>query len=413
MSGQPSSLPDQESEGARLPILRWPGLAAIAAVVAAAGWLGMAEIAVLAVLLLSAGLVARAWAALALVGLAYERRLEGDRAFPGETIGLSLTVDNRKLLPLSWVRVEEPISSALAAPDDPAVSFDADGKARLSIVTPLGWRSRATLTRRLACTRRGCYTIGPARLMSSDVFGLFVRGKTAAPQAVILVYPRLYDVADLLLPARNPLGPDRDPRRLFEDTSRPAGIREYTQDTPFKTINWKATARTGALHATVYDTTVTQETVVLLAVDSFPEGAEEAFERGVSAVASIAARELDLGRPVGVFANGMQALGHGPVFLPLGSGPERRRTIFEALARLERRTELAFPAFLDAAAPMIGARARIIVVADRADTPLLARLQDLGRRGRSVILLSGEASGDDAPGLLRRRIVDLLTGQAA
>jgi uncharacterized protein (DUF58 family) len=400
-----------DAPGARLALFQLPGLAAFAAIVALAAWLGMNEIVVLAALVLAVGLVSRGWAALALVGLSYERRLDADRAFPGETLTLRLTLDNRKFLPLSWVRVEEALSPGLVRPDDPAVTLSEDGaSAKLAVVTPLAWYRSATLTRTIACRRRGCYTIGPARLLSADVFGLFVRARIAAPEIAILVYPRLYPVADPALPARHPIGPDRDPRRLFEDLTRPAGVREYTPETPFKTINWKASARTGKLHATVYETTVTQETVLLLAVDSFAgEGDDAAFELAVSAVASIACRELDLGRPVGIFANGAQAQGRGPVYLAPGLGPDRRRILLEALARLERRSDTAFPAFLDRAGPDIGTRARLIAVVNRADEAILARLHDFTRRGRQVALLTAAAQEQMAGGLACRRIADVLS----
>ena len=404
-----------DAPGARLVLFQLPGLAVFAAIVTLAAWFGMNEIVVLAALVLAVGLVSRRWAALALVGLSYERRLDADRAFPGETLTLRLTLDNRKFLPLSWVRVEETLSPALARRDDPAVTIAEDGaSAKLAIVTPLAWYRSATLTRTIECRRRGCYTIGPARLLSADVFGLFVRARIAAPEIAILVYPRLYPVADPVLPARHPIGPDRDPRRLFEDLTRPAGVREYTPETPFKTINWKASARTGRLHATVYETTVTQETVLLLAVDSFAgEGDDAAFEMAVSAVASIACRELDLGRPVGIFANGEQAKGpakgHGPVYLAPGLGPDRRRILLEALARLERRSETAFPAFLDRAMPDIGTRARLIAVVNRADEAVLARLLDFTRRGRQVALITAAAQEQMAGGLACRRISDVLS----
>jgi uncharacterized protein (DUF58 family) len=406
---------DEDAPGARLPIFGLPGLAVFALIVVGAAWFGMNEIVVLGALVLAVGLVSRAWAALALVGLSYDRRLDADRAFPGDTLTLALTLDNRKFLPLSWVRVEETISPALVEPGDPAVTFADDGaSARLAIVTPLAWYRRAKLTRTIRCRRRGCYTIGPARLMSADVFGLFVRARVAAPEATVLVYPRLYPVNDPVLPARHPIGPDRDPRRLFEDLTRPAGVREYTPETPFKTINWKASARTGKLHATVFERTVTQETVLLLAVDGFAgEGDGEAFEMAVSAVASLACRELDLGRPVGIFTNAEQAQGRGPVHLAPGLGPDRRRILLEALARLERRHEMDFPAFLRRTTSDIGTRARVIAVVNRADSTLLANLHDFARRGRQVALLCATGQEQSSGGLATRRIADVLAGEAA
>ena len=118
-------------------------------------------------------------------------------------------------------------------------------------------------------------------------------GRSGAPEPAegsVIVYPRLHPVTDFGLPARHPLGPNRDPRRLFEDPGRPAGIREYDGNTPFKAIAWKASARTGRLQAKIFEPTVTLEVSLCLAVDGFAAG--DAFEAAVSLAASLVHGEL-------------------------------------------------------------------------------------------------------------------------
>lgn len=402
----------EDAPGAQLALFGWPGLAAMGAVIALGAWFGFGGIVLLASLVAATGLVARGWAAVALLGLAYERDLSATHGFPGDTVRLRARLDNRKPLPLSWVEVEESLPAALA-PDDPLVGPpDAQNRRALRFSTALGWYRTATLTRDLVCRKRGYHRVGPARLASADVFGLFLKRRTAAPAQILTIYPKLYAMADLGLPARQPLGAARDPRQLFDDPSRPMGLRPYTPETPFKAVAWKATARSGALQAKLYEPTVTLKTALFLAVDSFAGASEDDFETAVSAVASIADHDLRLRRPVGVFANGAQADGSGPVILPPGRAPDQRTLILEQLARLERTPTGDFGAFLETSLAASDGGATLAVVGGRFTDSALAHLREQQRRGRPIVLLiAGEAPLPRGPLPCRR--VGVLMRQAA
>ena len=55
-------------------------------------------------------------------------------------------------------------------------------------------------------------------------------------------------------------------RHLYEDPFTFRGIREYTTSDPMKTINWKASARTGGLMVNTFDSVMTQKVMLYLAV---------------------------------------------------------------------------------------------------------------------------------------------------
>lgn len=406
----PASVED-DAPGAQLALFGVPGLVAMAAAIALGAWYGFGGIVLLASLVAGTGLVARGWAAVSLRGLTYERELSRTRGFPGDSVQLRATIDNRKPLPLSWLEVEESLPPALA-PDDPLVGApDAQGRRAFKFSTPLGWYRTATLTRELVCRKRGYYQIGPARLSSADVFGLFVKSQVAAPADSLLVYPRLYSMTDLGLPARQPLGAARDPRRLFDDPSRPMGLRPYTPETPFKAVAWKASARSGELQAKLYEPTVTLKTALLLAVDSFADD-DEAFEMAVSAVASIADHDLGQRRPVGVFANGAQADGSGPVMLPPGRAPDQRTLILEHLARLQRLSTGDFTSFVDTSLTASSNGATLAVVGKTFSDTTMQLLQEHQRRGRPVVLLiAGDAPMPRSPLPCQR--IDMLMQRAA
>jgi len=66
---------------------------------------------VVGVMLVLVDLLRSLWSRRGLRELSYERRLETDRAAWGDEILLELTVRNRKLLPVPWLRVEDLVSA--------------------------------------------------------------------------------------------------------------------------------------------------------------------------------------------------------------------------------------------------------------------------------------------------------------
>ena len=361
----------------RVALLEWPGLAMILAAMIGAAWLQQPSAVLLAGSVLAIGLVGRAWASLSLLALHYDRRLSADRGFPGDRIELHARLDNRKPLPLSWVTVEEPLAQGLEIEE-------AGGPVTVS----LGIYQRAGWRRSVRCVRRGYYPVGPAVLRSGDIFGLFATERPAAPAVSVIVYPQLYDLTALGLSARHPLGMQRDPSRLFEDFSRPYGLRDYTPDTPFKAIAWAATARRGALQVRTVEPTATLHAALFLAVEGFAGPAREAdFEFALSAAASLAMRLLDARQPTGLFANGRRMDGGGDAVVLPGSGEERRRLLLDQLGVLDRVAAQPFAVLLDRYVPSLPRGTSICVLAASLEEAAVLRLRAFGRRGYAVQLL--------------------------
>src|SRR5690606_24079388 len=152
--------------------------------------------------------------------------------------------------------------------------------------------------------------LGAIEMLTGDGFGLYLTARRQSPALSLLVYPRLYAMDDLGLPAHQPLGEARDPSLLFEDTSRVRSLRDYTAETPFKNIAWAASARSGRLHAKTFDATASVQTVIFLAVDRFiAQSDPSVFELGVSTAASLAAHLIERRQPVGLLCNGRPADG--------------------------------------------------------------------------------------------------------
>ncbi len=89
----------------------WPSLAAVLillGLVFASPWSVQ-----LGVLVLGVGLVSWLWARLALRSVTYQRALSADRVFAGDSVTLTVTLRNDKVLPLAWLRVTDGVPEAL------------------------------------------------------------------------------------------------------------------------------------------------------------------------------------------------------------------------------------------------------------------------------------------------------------
>lgn len=278
------------------------------------------------------------WNRYALNDVQFSLRPSTHRAFPGDIVEIEVTLANEKPLPLPEITVNLAMSEALAPIDLESTVEGASTIRTLPLRASLRPFERRTWTIRLTCTRRGPWSIGPATLRSSDPFGFFSSRRTAGTQEEVFVYPHSFPIHEP--PARNErlMGPLTARRRLVTDPMRRAGVRDYHPEDPFRTINWKATARTGSLKVNVNDPVVSTVVMILLNLDTFThywEGlAIEQTERAIETAASIARWGIEQQISVGIATNGLIAGYDTPLRIPPGRGLHHQAQIMSGLARL-------------------------------------------------------------------------------
>ena len=377
----------------------WIGLMVMAAILIAGSWMQQPVLVALTGTVLAVAAVTRGWSRLSLLRLVYERRLEEDRAFPGEEVLLTLRLENRKLLPLAWVEVSDHIGLPVRLDTDDAAEETPSAPGTLTFSTSLFWYQRAVWRQRVQCIRRGYYTLGPATVSSSDIFGLFPRSMTEAEAQHLIVYPKVYDLAELGLPSRHPLGEAKAVTRIFEDPTRTIGIRGYTPEVPFKHIHWKASARHQDLQVKVFEPTTTLQVALFLDVDGFSGEGDSAdgdlFELAVSTAASLANYVSMHRHPVGLFVNAVQAGEEGPVILRPGSGPDQLAAILEGLARVSAAPAGPFGRMLESGLKDLAWGSTIGLVTAHAGDAVLGRLTGLQRDGFNVVVF--QVGPEDRP----------------
>ena len=285
---------------------------------------------------LVAGAISLIWNRLALEDVAYQRTVSDTRVFVGEEVRMTLTLTNRKPVPLAWIQVEDEVPDALQVVEGDVPMNVKPNVQTLEHSTSMAWYERIRWRYRLKCTRRGMYRIGPARIESGDPFG-FLRNRMREPaQDMVLVYPTVVPLNELGIPAARPLGEVRRGLAIFQDLSRPSGIRDYQIGDPLKTVDWKATARMRSLQVRTYEPSSTHIVVIVVAVDTMAphwEAYQPAdLERVITAAASVAAYAIDKQYSIGLFANDTPVQLGKPMTVAPSNGPEQMTTILEALA---------------------------------------------------------------------------------
>ena len=281
---------------------------------------------------------ARVWNRASLENLSYEREFSQRRVFIGEKATLSITLTNRKPLPLGRVRVEDEMPSSMMLDGADVVGSPNPEGQTLRHSTSMSWYERVRWTYEFQCNRRGFFRVGPSSLYSGDLFGFFSSESTAQDRDYVLVYPRVASLPEIGMPSARPLGEIRGGIRIFEDMSRPMGLRDYQVGDPLKTVDWKATARMQELQVRTYEPSSSTTVILAVAVDTMAhtwEGYSPIhLERIITAAASLAVYASERQHNLGLFSNGTPVLADRPMKIAPSQAPDQLTIILEALASI-------------------------------------------------------------------------------
>lgn len=276
------------------------------------------------------------WNRLSLEDVSYQREVSDQKVFIDEELTLSIILTNRKPVPLGRVRIEDSIPSAIEIADADVIPSPNPDMQILRHSGSMTWYERVRWDYRVKCGRRGYFRLGPARVSGGDLLGLFASEKAIGDRDYILVYPRVVPLPQLGLPAVRPLGEVTSDARIFEDTSRPMGIRDYEPGDSMRIVDWKATARSQQLKARTYQPSSTVTVTLAVAVDTtehYWEGYSTVnLERVITAAASVASYASEQQYSLGLFSNGTPVLADRPMKIAPSRAPEQLPVILEVLA---------------------------------------------------------------------------------
>ncbi len=337
--------------------------------------------------------VARWWARRALHGVNYLRRPFYRRAFPGELIPLTIEAENRKFLPLSWLLVKDSWPKAVGPQEENIlVPTHLPDKGLLINLFSLRWYERARRQYQLLYRKRGVYQLGPARLESGDLFGIFNQIDEEGPADQITVFPKPLTLDELYLPVGDPFGERRVQRRLHEDPNLSMGIREYRPEDDFRRIHWPATAHTGELQVRVLQPVTAQVMAICLNVSTFQyywQGVDpELLERLVSAAAGLVEQALQTGYRVGMISNGCLMNSDQPFRIPPGRSTDQLGRLMSALAGVTPFVTAPFERLILREANKLPPGTLMLILTSVISQELREALVQLKRHGRHVSVIA-------------------------
>ena len=349
-------------------------------------------------LVLVLALAARIWERFAFRSVSHTRSISRKRAFIGDTIDYSVSLDNDKVLPLIWVDIQDSFPEGLDLTGATMRGTGLELNRQHTITTSLLPYQKATWKYSLTCSERGYHRIGPVRLRTGDIFG-FNSAETRYNQFDhILVFPRVVDIEGLVFPAEHPMGEIRGTRPIYFDTNRVVGQRDYQPRDPMKHIDWKATARARTLQTKVFEPVVSLNMLIVMngstREHSWQGSNRRLFERTVTIAASVASLADRRGYTYGVVSNAVASYSGKWIHVPMGASSSQLTMALEALAMAAPYVVAPLAEVVNSERDSLPAGTTVILVTPSLSDSLLEDIAGIRVHGCRVLVLY---SGDGLP----------------
>lgn len=254
--------------------------------------------------------------------------------FEGQEGQLKEVIENRKRLPLFMLKVKFQTDRHLVF-EDTKGSRTTDQYYRNDIFQVNGGE-KITRTIKFTGGRRGYYTINTMDLVATDLFMTNQYVENMAVATYMYVYPKLFNSKEFRSYLQQLNGEVLTKRHILEDPFEYRGIREYQPTDDMRSINWKATAKTGDLKVNQKNYTGLQSVRIFLNLED--EGVlkkEDCIEASIQIAAGLCDFFIKQGIRVSCFTNGIDMMSRMPITIEAGSSKGQTESVLRALARVD------------------------------------------------------------------------------
>lgn len=232
-------------------------------------------------------------------------KFDRDHSYAGSKAIIVEKIENRKKMPVSVLEVGFNLDRNLVFSDMENTKVS-DMTYRRDIFALLG-NQRITRQLSIDCSKRGYYEIEKVFYKSFSLFYKNTYTKEKPISTGLYVYPKRTNVSDILRISSKMMGERQCAKHIYEDPFAFSSIREYTITDPMKTINWKASAKTGDLMVNTFESTNTQSIMIYLDVqDRGMYKFEELVEDSISVAATLMQTLISKGIETGICVNHKQ-----------------------------------------------------------------------------------------------------------
>lgn len=291
-------------------------------------------------LLFILGAVIVYWLQILFCKLTWNRKLQADvrfsekQAVEGEQIHLTITVENRKVIPIVTVKTNVAVDRGLEFQEQSNLSIS-DKNYRSEIFSLKGYE-KVERDIPLFCAKRGYYHIEGIDFVGND---LFYTRRFLGYQKIsksVCVYPGKADARQLMVATQKMNGETVVRSSDCDDPFTFRGIRQYQPFDAIRDINWKASAKTGDLRVNIHDFTADQEIAIILDTEwdalLKPEGL---LEESIRIAASMADEFIGQGVMTAMYTNGHDCLTDEIFSIEGGANAQHSTAIQYGLARVQ------------------------------------------------------------------------------
>ena len=236
---------------------------------------------------------------------------------------------------------------------------------------------------RLRCTRWGGYSLGEMHLRARDAAGLLAWEQTLDRASTLRVYPRPEDLRQLVAPRETQLFTGNRVSRQKGEGLEFADLRPFVAGDRIRRINWRASARRGALWVNEFHTERNAD--VILFLDSFADarrGDAGTLDLAIRAAASLAERYL-----AGKDRVGLVNFGGVLNWLRPATGMVQRYRIVEAVLNTEITLSYAWKEIDVLPRGTLPPKALVLALTPLLDDRAVSALVDLRARGFDLVII--------------------------
>lgn len=327
-----------------------------------------------------------------LYNLSYERKLSHSVIETDEEFKITTTVVNKKFLPVSFLQIEEKLPGALEYKYK-AELYKSGGnlchRARMFLL-PF---QRITRTYIVKGTKRGSFNFSNVQLTAGDFLGINTFDTEIECSNKLLVFPRVLDIDENILPYGSYYGDISVLRWIIEDPVMISGLREYTGTESERTIHWPSSLRAGKLMVKKFDYTTDSRILIILNVESYKpfwmKIQSDEIERCISYTRSLMEKLENSNTPYGFTTNAnLDELNSGEEIIPAGLGSIHFNNILEKLACIDYSVKFTFEGLISSISGRLHDYASVIIITPSVFDEYTEPLNNLSKASQKTMLIT-------------------------
>ena len=257
--------------------------------------------------------------------LVYEMEIKKRVAEIGEEVEIESTIENRKILSISFIRISERFPQGLSKGKNVYNLF----------ILPY---ERIKRKYKIYGEERGLYYIKDSTLSLGDFIGFKLEHKEVDVNKNIIILPRKIELKDSITPLGSLNGDTSVRRWIVDDPLMTIGIREYTGNEPERHIHWPSSLRYGELMVRNFDFTTDNRVIIILNLESvkpFWSGIKkEPIERAICLTRAVMEELQKAKIPYGFATNSYSTKEKGSQFYHPGLGENQLDYFLEILGSI-------------------------------------------------------------------------------